>query len=188
MAEALRWWFLALFSVWIAGFIMRTIQFRGRRGAIEKKIGPVPTPIGLVMPPVGLLILLTRTGEMSAGWAILRALGVALSLYTLVIMQWAGRTLGRSFVPGVAIFRDHVLVTSGPYRLIRHPVYSGILALWLGAAFGTMNWLLLALSPLVLAWAFWAARSEEALLRAKLGAAYDAYAAKTTARFIPNVW
>ena len=56
MPEALRWWFLALFSVGIATFIIGTIWFRGRRGAIEKKIGPATTPIPLVMQLVFLLI------------------------------------------------------------------------------------------------------------------------------------
>jgi protein-S-isoprenylcysteine O-methyltransferase len=187
MTEALRLWFLLLFGVGIAGFLATALRFRGRRAMVERKSGPVPTPIPLVAQSVALLILLTRTGELSSGWPLLRVLGLGLSLYAVVMLPWALRTLGRFFVPGVAVFRDHALVTSGPFRLVRHPLYSAVLALWLGAALGTLNWLLFALLPLVVAGLFIASGAEEAMLRAKFGTSYEAYAAQT-GRFIPKVW
>jgi protein-S-isoprenylcysteine O-methyltransferase Ste14 len=187
MTEALRLWFLLLFGVGIAGFLATAVRFRGRRAMVERKSGPVPTPIPLVTQFVALLILLTRTGELSSGWPLLRVLGLGLSLYAVVMLPWALRTLGRFFVPGVAVFRDHALVTSGPFRLVRHPLYSAVLALWLGAALGTLNWLLFALLPLVVAGLFIASGAEEAMLRAKFGTSYEAYAAQT-GRFIPKVW
>jgi protein-S-isoprenylcysteine O-methyltransferase len=187
MTEALRLWFLLLFGVVIAVFLIMAIRFRGRRAMVEQKIGPLPTPIPLVVQFVAVLILLTRTGEILAGWPLLRVLGLGLSLYTVVIMPWALRTLGHFFVPGVALFRDHALVTSGPFRLVRHPLYSAVLALWLGAALGTLNWLLFALLLLVVGGLFIASRAEEAILRGKFGTVYEAYAAQT-GRFIPKVW
>jgi protein-S-isoprenylcysteine O-methyltransferase Ste14 len=187
MTEALRLWFLLLFGVGIAGFLATALRFRGRRAMVERMSGPVPTPIPLVAQSVALLILLTRTGELSSGWPLLRVLGLGLSLYAVVMLPWALRTLGRFFVPGVAVFRDHALVTSGPFRLVRHPLYSAVLALWLGAALGTLNWLLFALLPLVVAGLFIASGAEEAMLRAKFGTSYEAYAAQT-GRFIPKVW
>ena len=63
---------------------------------------------------------------------ILRVLGVGLSLYSQIMVLWTVRTLGRLLIPGLAVFHDHVLVTSGPFRWVRHPLYSGALALWLG--------------------------------------------------------
>src|SRR5947199_3166177 len=47
---------------------------------------------------------------------------------------WVALTFGRFLVPRAVVFEGHRLVTSGPYRLLRHPDYSAILALWLGAA------------------------------------------------------
>ncbi len=61
------------------------------------------------------------------------------------------------------------------------------MALWLGAALGTLNWLLLALWPLLLAGVFISSRDEEELLREKFGTTYETYAART-GRLIPKVW
>jgi len=187
MTEIPRFWFLVLYGLGIAAFLGTVIRFRGHRGAVERKIGPLPTPVPFVAFIIAVLILLTRTGEMSAGWPILRVLGVTLSFYAIVMLPWTMRTLGRLFVPGAAILRDHVLVTSGPFRLVRHPLLSAVTTLWLGAALGTLNWLLFALWPLLLAGAFMSSRDEEALLREKFGTTYEAYAAQT-GRFIPKMW
>ena len=113
--------------------------------------------------------------------------GVGLSLYGLAILPWTVRTLGRLAAPGPAVFRDHDLVTSGPFRLVRHPGYSAILAIFLGTALGTLNWLLLALWPLVVVGTYLSSRAEERLLREKFGKAYRKYAQQTH-RFIPGIW
>jgi len=78
-------------------------------------------------------------------------------------------------------------VTSGPFRYVRHPVYSAVVALQLAAALGTVNWLLLAIWPLLVA----AMRlvpipREEKLLREKFGEAYLDYAART-GRLFPRL-
>jgi protein-S-isoprenylcysteine O-methyltransferase Ste14 len=186
MTEVPRIWFLVLCVFGIAGFLGTIIRFRGYRGAVERRIGPLPTPAPFVAFIVAGLILLTRAGEISAGWPILRLLGIGLSFYAIAMLPWTMRTLGRFFVPGAAILRDHALVTSGPFRLVRHPLLSAVTAFWLGAALGTLNWLLLALWPLLLAAVFMSSRHEEALLREKFGTAYETYAAQT-GRFIPKV-
>jgi protein-S-isoprenylcysteine O-methyltransferase Ste14 len=76
--------------------------------------------------------------------------------------------------------------TGGPYRFVRHPAYSGDLALWLGCALGTMNALLLALWPLYLLGARLEAIREEGILEAHFGAAYRDYAART-GRLVPRL-
>ena len=191
MTEAVRLWFLVLYGLGFIAVIAGFIRFRTQRGVVEKKTGPVPTPGPLVVSIVALLVLLTRAGEISddtsIASAILRVLGIGLSLYTIVMLPWAVRTLGRFGVPGAAILRDHALVTSGPYRMVRHPGYSAILALWLGAALGMLNWLLLALWVLLVGLLFMVTREEEGLLREKFGTTYDVYAAKT-GRFVPRIW
>lgn len=63
-------------------------------------------------------------------------------------------------------------MTAGPFRLVRHPAYSGDLALWLGAALATVNVVLLVLWPLYVAGAFVETRVEESLLEARFGDAY----------------
>jgi protein-S-isoprenylcysteine O-methyltransferase Ste14 len=183
--QAIRIWFLVLFSLGFAGTLVAFIRFRAQRGSVEAKFGPLPTPGPIVVSTAGVLILLTQTGEMLGEWAILRVLGVGLSLYTIFMLPWAVRTLGHYGIPGTAVLRDHVLITSGPFRLVRNPGYSAIMALWLGAALGTMNWLLLVLWPVLIAILSAVTREEERLLRAKFGASYEAYTART-GRFVPR--
>jgi len=95
--------------------------------------------------------------------------------------------LGNRFSGLVAIQPGHTLLTTGIYGVIRHPSYLGMLvnALGWGLAFRSWAGVLLAalLVPLLLA----RIRSEEALLRAQFGAAYDAYCARTS-RLIPGVF
>jgi protein-S-isoprenylcysteine O-methyltransferase Ste14 len=143
---------------------------------VEQRVGPLPPPpavISWLIPPI---ILLTQAGQISADWMPLRALGVGLSLYAIVMMPWSTRVLGHSYAPGPAVLREQTLVTSGPFRLVRHPIYSAVAALWLGAALGTLNWILLVLWPVIAVAVTKSARAEEQMLRAKFGDAYDAYA------------
>jgi protein-S-isoprenylcysteine O-methyltransferase Ste14 len=187
LAEGVRLWFIVIWSLSIVGSLAAFIQFRSRRAAVEKQVGPLPTPMGILQIVV-LPILLTRIGEISAsssaGWLIVRVLGIGLSLYSLRMLLWAGRTLGRFGAPGPAVFRDHELITSGPYRLVRHPGYSAIQAIVLGAALGTLNWLILALWPVAVVATYLNSRAEERLLREKFGTAYEEYAQQKN-RFIP---
>jgi protein-S-isoprenylcysteine O-methyltransferase Ste14 len=190
-ADGVRLWFILVFSLAFVGSLVGVIRMRSERDTVEQQVGPLPTPIGMIFQIIGLLLLATRIGEIpttrSTGWVMLRVLGVSLSLYGLAMLQWATRALGPSGAPGPAVFRDHKLITSGPYRLVRHPGYSALFALWLGMVLGTLNWLLLALWPVVMAGFYLNSRAEERLLREKFGAAYEEYAQHKD-RFIPGVW
>jgi protein-S-isoprenylcysteine O-methyltransferase len=74
---------------------------------------------------------------------------------------------------------------AGPFKYLRHPSFSGALALWLGTALGTLNWLLLALWFFLVVGKNIQARAEEEILYAKFGSAYAAYAQRTW-RFVPR--
>ena len=187
MDRALRLWFLALYAFGILGFLGNVFRIRRDRPPFERQIGPLPEVGALIAWFIPPLILLSGIGTMAIEQPILRVLGVGLSLYSQIMVLWTVRTLGRLLIPGLAVFHDHVLVTSGPFRWVRHPLYSGALALWLGAALGTLNWLLLALWPLFVAAIIKELPTEERMLRAKFGAPYEAYAAQT-GRLLPRLW
>lgn len=187
LETTLRLWFIALYAIGFAVFVAAVVRFRPRREAIEKKHGALPTPGALItflLPPI---ILLAWVGHYPAQWLPVRVLGVALSLYGIVMLPWATWTLGRMYVPGAGIFDDHELITAGPFRFVRHPIYSAIIALWLGAALGTLNWLLLVTWPVYVVGVMKPAREEEELLRAKFGDAYREYA-EETGGFLPRFW
>jgi len=157
---------------------------------VDRKIGPLPTPM-MILNVAALVVLLVGIGGISAavsvGWTILRLVGVGLSFYCLVMLPWTMRTLDHFGVPGAALLHDHELVTSGPYRLARHPGHSAYIAIWLETALGTLNWLLLALFSLGVAGAFLSSRAVEKLLHQRFDREYEEYAGRTN-RFYPGIW
>lgn len=187
MTEAIRLSFLGLFGLGLIGTLAGVIRFRSTRAAVEESVGPLPTPGPVVVSVIAIAVVATGTGELEVGWPALRALGVALGLYALVMLPWAVKSLGHGGVPGVAVLRDHRLVTWGPFRYVRHPGYSAIISLWLGTALGTVNWVLLALWPLLVGVLFVTSRQEERLLAAKFQDAYRDYAQRT-GRFVPKAF
>ena len=129
--------------------------------------------------------MLTRAGELDAGWLAVRLVGLVLGLYAAVILPWSASTLGRFLVPQARVSRDHELVVEGPFRFVRHPAYSGDLALWLGSALATLDVLLLVLWPLYVLGAWAQSRVEDQLLESKFGSGYRRYAARVGA-FLPR--
>jgi protein-S-isoprenylcysteine O-methyltransferase len=115
-------------------------------------------------------------------------LGIVLFVFGLALRWYAIVYLGRYFTVDVAIAADHRVVDSGPYRLIRHPSYTGALLCFLGLGICFRNWL-------ALAWAFipptlmllWRIRIEEGALTRALGETYVNYSARTR-RLIPFVY
>ena len=96
--------------------------------------------------------------------------GVAFSL-------WSIAALGRHYDLELEIHRDHELVRTGPYRFVRHPVYTGLGLHFAGACLATGNLLLIAGTLLVTYPALYLrAKIEERLLRERFGATYDEYA------------
>jgi protein-S-isoprenylcysteine O-methyltransferase Ste14 len=83
---------------------------------------------------------------------------------------------------------NHEVVDTGPYRLIRHPSYTGLLAIELGLGIALGTWLSIPaclLPPLI---AFSArVLTEERVLARELGEPYRAYMARTY-RLVPGVW
>lgn len=114
--------------------------------------------------------------------------GVAIVLAGTALRAWAIVTLGRYFRREVTIEPGQRLVRRGPYRLLRHPSYAGILlsVAGLGLAFG--SWVSAAVALVVVfAGMLPRIRVEERALGHAFGAEYAAYAS-STARVLPHVW
>ena len=116
-----------------------------------------------------------------AWWFVVCVSGIALR-------WWAIIHLGRFFTVNVAIASDHRVVDDGPYRLIRHPSYTGALLSFLGYGLSTGNWLacLLLVAPVTAAFLRRMTIEEQALVKA-LGEPYRAYAARTK-RLLPFLY
>ncbi len=108
-------------------------------------------------------------------------LGAAVNSAGLLFAVWAREHLGRNWSRSVTIKQDHELITSGPYALVRHPIYTGILTGFLGMAIAisqVRGFIVLLLFFL----AFWIKLSmEEKWMRTQFGESYAAYAHHTAA-------
>jgi protein-S-isoprenylcysteine O-methyltransferase Ste14 len=102
---------------------------------------------------------------------------VAVTLCGFALTWWARVVLGRLWSSGVSRKVDHRVMTAGPYRLVRHPIYSGIiLSVLATAALQGTAAAILGAAAIVLG-LFIKARIEERFLRTELGAdEYDSYA------------
>lgn len=107
----------------------------------------------------------------------LRWAGLAVTALGPLICIWSALTLGRHFDLEVEVHGGHEVVRSGPYRLVRHPIYLGLLVHFLGACLATGNLVLVTGTALVtVPGLYLRARAEERLLREHLGVAYERYA------------
>jgi protein-S-isoprenylcysteine O-methyltransferase Ste14 len=107
--------------------------------------------------------------------------GAVLTSAGLLFAVWARAYLGTNWSRSVTIKQDHELIVGGPYALVRHPIYTGIIAGFLGStiALGQVRGLIaLALVSLAL----WAKlRMEEKWIREQFGASYEAYSQRVAA-------
>ena len=129
-----------------------------------------------------LAIVLVRLGVLRGHHATTdpwrEALGLALFGVGLGFAIWARVHIGRNWGTPMTRKNEPELVTGGPYQLVRHPIYSGILLAGLGTAVG-LNWLWLAAVILAGVYFVYAATVEERFLTERFPDAYPAYRRST---------
>lgn len=130
---------------------------------------PIPEPHvgGLV---AAILLQLLRPWSLPIDGPVLVALGVGLVAAGLCLVVWAVRAVGPDRLDTGAS-----LVTSGPYRHARHPMYLGWTLVYVGVAPATGLAWPLALLPVVVAWTHLVVRREERRLEERFGEAYRAH-------------
>ena len=115
----------------------------------------------------------------------LRWLGVGMAMIGGALFVWTFRHLGKNLTDTVVTRRDHTLVTSGPYRWVRHPFYVAVALTVVGNALAAANWFLLGGGALVFTLLAIRTRIEEVQLLARFGGAYEAYTQRTR-KFLPG--
>jgi protein-S-isoprenylcysteine O-methyltransferase Ste14 len=132
----------------------------------------------ILVAVVGVVAVSERPSLTGLAGEIAQLLGLALMTCAALGRIWCS-----TFIAG---FKDRVLVDSGPYSALRHPLYALSMVGMLGAGLATRSITLMVLLPAILALTHaLAAKSEEQLLRELHGAAYDRYVAETPA-FVPR--
>jgi protein-S-isoprenylcysteine O-methyltransferase Ste14 len=116
------------------------------------------------------------------------AAGIVLILLGVALRWWAILTLGRYFTLVVAVRSTQAVVQSGPYRLVRHPSYTGLLLIALGVGLALANWasVVVALAGALIG-LLYRVRVEERALSEALGQQYVDYMRRSK-RFIPFIY
>ena len=112
--------------------------------------------------------------------------GVALTFLGLPLTIWSRAHLGRYWSGVVALKQDHRLIQSGPYRVVRHPLYSGIILAAIGMGLCVTTWSSLLGIALLTTCFDRRAHKEDALLASEFGAEFAAYR-QHTGRLMPGV-
>lgn len=179
-----------LWLAWLLAWrvMARNVKARARREPRSTRL------MGLVLLLVAVLLVLlpgsaapflTERFAPRAEWVYWG--GVGLTAAGLGFAVWARRHLGANWSGTVSIKQGHELVTSGPYALVRHPIYTGLLLAFAGSVLargevrGLLAWLLAALYLLG------RVRVEERWMAQQFGDAYRDYA-KRVAALVPFVW
>jgi protein-S-isoprenylcysteine O-methyltransferase Ste14 len=179
---ALCW--LAFFFVWIvaAFWTKRTAERSGWRS------------IWWVWFAIAVFVFLRRRAVPFAGgralWHDMRSLSIAAAAITVVglcIAVWARMMLGGNWSSSVVLKEEHELIDHGPYRFVRHPIYTGVLLMVLGTVI--LSGTLAGLTVLGVSIAGFSikARREERLLTKHFPAAYPRYRAQVKAMLVPFV-
>ena len=117
MAEALRLFFLGFYAIGVMVLVVRVLPLAFRSAPAERRAEGINLYLPFFLLPVGFLIppaaMLTRAGEINAGWSAVRLIGLLLGVYAAVILPWSASTLGRFLVPQARVSRDHELVVEG---------------------------------------------------------------------------
>jgi len=186
----------ATLDAWLAWGISWGLAAAWSRRTVERPDGIsgwahyLPTLLGMWLLFAPVIVLRLRSFEGWLGvrrWPLPPAVGWLLLVATVASFAfawWARLYLGSLWSGSITFKEGHRVVDTGPYRLVRHPIYTGIIAAslilaielatpaaWLGAAVMTLGW-------------WMKAREEERFLGQELGPAYEDYR-RTTPMLVP---
>jgi len=180
--------FAALMAVWILWVL--AFVFRRKRGARHRAATTDRASIvGIVLQSVAYAVLSSRKNAMG-GLRIdpfIVTLGLVLGAISVILIWWAIPTLGKQWRVQAGVYEDHELVQSGPYRFVRHPIYSSMLALFLSTGILITPWRTFLISLVVFVIGqeirVW---SEDRLLVERFGKQYGEYRKRVWA-YVPFV-
>jgi protein-S-isoprenylcysteine O-methyltransferase Ste14 len=166
----------SILAVWVVFWVYWMISAVGaKEGSRTKRTRPP----GLFIIVLGFLLLrVFRAGSLAVHSPVVRVLGVVLFVAGLGLAVWARINLGRNWGMPMTQKNEPELVTSGPYRLVRHPIYSGILLAMLGTSLATNTYWLIAAGAMG-AYFIYSATVEEKLLATSFPTTYPGYKVKT---------
>jgi protein-S-isoprenylcysteine O-methyltransferase Ste14 len=181
---AVIWFFFGLCWLLPAIFGKRTIQKQTSRSRFLQLALLVGTYVLMAVPDLGWGLLnqpIVPRGRTPS------VVGYGLLLAGMFFAGWARISLGGNWSSNVTLKQNHTLVRSGPYRVVRHPIYTGLLVALLGTAIdlGTLRCFL----GVILAAIAWKIKSitEEQFMMQQVGDQYTRYRMQVKA-LVPYIW
>jgi protein-S-isoprenylcysteine O-methyltransferase Ste14 len=187
---AAEWAFIVAVAAWLVfELVMRVRQFQRAEGPPPRD----PSVVVLVPCLIGALILAQVLGRrgglpLPGGLVWPAVAGIALIATGIGLRAWSIATLGRFFQYRIKVQPGHRVVTSGPYRYVRHPSYTGLALVLIGIALACDDvWSLVAVAVLGGIGLAVRIRAEERQLSDALGDDYERFASDRK-RLVPGVW
>jgi protein-S-isoprenylcysteine O-methyltransferase Ste14 len=185
---AMNWYRSSIWILWVAWLIYwRASSFNVKSARRQEPCG---ARVGHALPLIIAAVLLMIGRPERGGWLFRRILppslpqyelGVALLVLGLAFSVWARVQLGKNWSATVSVKHDHELIVTGPYRIVRHPIYSGLLLAFIGTA-TTLDDARGILSVVLVFIAFWQKlRREERWMLETFGEQYHRYRSRTAA-------
>jgi protein-S-isoprenylcysteine O-methyltransferase Ste14 len=182
------WFYEAFFPVvWITFLVYWRIKALGTK--TTQRTEPAASAILRALTFVIVIVMLSTT-RIPLPWLYRQLwpsglwpfwIGAAVTVLGLLFAVWARHHLASNWSSAVTIKQGHELITTGPYARVRHPIYTGILAGFLGTAIalsqvrGVLGFVLI----FVVLWA--KLRMEEEWMRSQFGETYTTYVHRTAA-------
>lgn len=184
MTDVYRYLFPVLWLGWVAYWLAaaRNVKATARREPRMSRllhIVPLALAAVLLFPSRSPIAVLGERFLPVGAWPFWT--GALLTLAGLLLTVWARVHIGANWSGTVTVKQDHELITSGPYRFVRHPIYSGLLLAFVGSALARAEWRGVVAVALA-SWALWRKlRIEERWMREQFGSAYEEYAGRVAA-------
>jgi protein-S-isoprenylcysteine O-methyltransferase Ste14 len=174
-------------------FYTRKIQHANEEVVDKPDLGALSKIASLIAVPAFLATLIYLFFPQWLIWSEIdlsswiRWLGVIAAAVGFGLLQWSQSALGKNWSDDPVLIQDHRLVTNGPYRWVRHPLYSAFLLIFASLTLISASWLIgllwLAMTALdILA----RVSTEESLMLQQFGGEYQSYMQKT-GRFLPRI-
>jgi protein-S-isoprenylcysteine O-methyltransferase Ste14 len=183
--------FIALILIWVATEWLTRFRTRGNQSGASTELGSmVAIGVSFALGFAGAFHLASHAEGAAidfARWPIF-ILGALLTAAGIAFRQWAIFVLGRFFTVYVRVSEGQTVVESGPYRVLAHPSYTGLLMVFVGIGLMLGNWLSLAcLAILPTVGTVIRIKVEERALLAGIGEPYRRFL-ETRSRLVPGVW
>ena len=182
--------FASFIFIWLRNFFSVGISRNALYTPTEGLLVAAPLRLLLVASVVGMVVYLVNPARMA--WSTIplplwmRWLGFPVGLCAIFLVHWVLKSLGQNFSTSLTIKEKQTLVTHGPYRRVRHPMYTAFILLWVAFLLLSANWFIGFTGIVAFVWTtVIRTPKEEEMMFDRFGEEYLAYKQRT-GRYLPR--